>query len=211
MKLWKFAFIIILSGMTVLAQERRGETNDARGSRDLGESRSAPVNTPAPTTSSSGNNGGTSNNGNSGSPGYNGFNNYYYNDYYRMQELMWYLQTRGYWDHDFAGRYQRREPLLTDQAVQVGLHTPLVNAGSLLAAAVELRDLVNRLDQDPSVKPTLQESVTRISRLIKEIRNDPMLSYMDVRQADSDSHIASNQDLKSLADQLVKSLSLIHI
>ncbi|HEY2934316.1 MAG TPA: hypothetical protein VGK99_21445 [Acidobacteriota bacterium] len=213
MKFIRFALIIILSGWTVLAQDRRessprAESSDARGSRDMGESRVATINTPAAPAPSTGSNN-NSNNNYGGSSNYNPYNGYY-GDYYRWQEFMTFLRMRGYWDLDWAGRYQRREPLLTDQAVQIGLHEPLLNAGSLLATAVELRDLVNRMDQDSSVRASVQEKVTYISRLIKDIRKDPMLSYIDLRQSDDETRIASNQDLKSLAEQLVSSALALH-
>ncbi len=212
-------------GSVAVAQERerpqvQERVNDARGSaHEPGGGRFSPVSTPSapapsinpmptsptPTTSPGG--------GNTGG-GTSGYYSNYYNwvyEYNRFQYFLWELSMRGrFSDYDALGRYARQEPLLTSYLVQSALREPLSYSRALVVQATDLRNLVANLDQDPSLRSTVQERIKAIRQLIKEIEKDRALEYLDLRKTRDAAQLSADKDLKSLAERLYQSAIALH-
>jgi hypothetical protein len=159
---------------------------------------------PAPTTSGGGNTGG----GTSGY--YSNYSNWVY-EYNRWQYFLWELSMRQrLWDFDALGRYGRQEPLLTSQLVQSALREPLSYSRALVVQATDLRNLVAKLQQDPSMRASVQERIKAIRQIIKEIEKDRALEYLDLRKTRDTAQLPADKDLKNLADRLYEASVALH-
>jgi hypothetical protein len=151
--------------------------------------------------------------GTGGGPGTSGYYGNYNNwvfEYYRWQNFLWEMSMRyRLSDWDALGRYARQEPLLTNHLVESALRDSLGYSRALLVQALDLKDMVTRLDQDPSLRGPIQERVKAIRQIIKEIQKDRALEYLDLRKT-RDAQSPQDKDLKALAERLYQSALSLH-